>query len=334
MAFAARKQFLERARTRQSPADFSEITHEEIENEFDSYTTNQITMLAESTTSSEKLFQFLRTTKPSKENLSSLQIRRELDGLDQRFVFNTKNSPEQSDAIFSWFSDFEELCVFPASLKRSKGSKEAGSTGPVPRAIAQCIKLRKIDMSVKSRNANSRTFSGPFPVFLVDLPLLEELDLSGNKFDCEIPLRFLRWMIPRHGPYSRKIRLSDIEPGFTLPVNIGDLGSEFDAINLHYVSLTGSLPESIGRLTSVKELQFDSGSNFKGPLPESIGNLTNLTSLHLYGTGFTGPLPESLANLTNLKRLDLRENNFDPRPGAKGNNEWIRATFNIHPLCD
>ena len=80
MAFAARKQFLERARTRQSPADFSEITHEEIENEFDSYTTNQITMLAESTTSSEKLFQFLRTTKPSKENLSSLQIRRELDG--------------------------------------------------------------------------------------------------------------------------------------------------------------------------------------------------------------------------------------------------------------
>ncbi|XP_052483887.1 receptor-like protein 7 [Gossypium raimondii] len=49
-------------------------------------------------------------------------------------------------------------------------------------------------------------------------------------------------------------------------------------------------------------------TNFSGKLPESIGNLKFLTNLELSYCNFAGPIPSSIANLSQLVNLDLRLN--------------------------
>lgn len=66
----------------------------------------------------------------------------------------------------------------------------------------------------------------------------------------------------------------------------------------HYVH---EVPESIGNLTALKELNLSSRI---GILPETIGQLSNLRKLGLSGNELES-LPVSLARLTQLEELDL-----------------------------
>lgn len=71
------------------------------------------------------------------------------------------------------------------------------------------------------------------------------------------------------------------------------------------------LPEYIGSLTELKELNMDEGNgcDMNAKLPKSIGSLSKLEVLNLYGAAGEG-LPESLANLENLRELDLGRNGY------------------------
>lgn len=55
-----------------------------------------------------------------------------------------------------------------------------------------------------------------------------------------------------------------------------------------------------------------------GEIPEEIGNLVNLEELQLFGNKLHGSIPQSLGKLVNLKLLSLGEytggNNFNPEP--------------------
>nr|KYP54419.1 Putative disease resistance protein RGA3 [Cajanus cajan] len=69
-----------------------------------------------------------------------------------------------------------------------------------------------------------------------------------------------------------------------------------------YLSECSSLPEWVGDMTSLKELQI-SGNRELRSLPSSIGKLTNLSVLMIYNCSELTSLPSSIQYLTNLSEL-------------------------------
>jgi Leucine-rich repeat (LRR) protein len=79
------------------------------------------------------------------------------------------------------------------------------------------------------------------------------------------------------------------------------------------------LPQDIGFLTELKELNMDGGNGcvMNAKLPESVGSLSKLEILNLFGAqdpegneSLRVSLPESLANLDKLHELDLGRNGY------------------------
>jgi hypothetical protein len=75
------------------------------------------------------------------------------------------------------------------------------------------------------------------------------------------------------------------------------------------------LPESLGRLTQLKDLAL--GLNQLTALPEWLGRLTQLQKLYLFQNQLT-VLPEWLGRLTQLQRLDLSYNQLTALPESLG----------------
>ncbi|MEI7557485.1 MAG: hypothetical protein WCJ45_01145 [bacterium] len=70
-----------------------------------------------------------------------------------------------------------------------------------------------------------------------------------------------------------------------------------------------SLPESLGNLTSLGELNLY--NNALVVLPESFGNLTSLAYLYLNSNALAS-LPESLTQLSNLNYININNNAICP----------------------
>ena len=71
--------------------------------------------------------------------------------------------------------------------------------------------------------------------------------------------------------------------------------------------LKGELKESLGQLTSLKQLSLYN-NNLTGNIPTSLGTLDSLTNVYLYKNKFTGNIPSSLFDLKNLKELLFNSN--------------------------
>jgi leucine-rich repeat protein SHOC2 len=80
-----------------------------------------------------------------------------------------------------------------------------------------------------------------------------------------------------------------------------------------YGSRIHKLPESIGNLTDLVELNIN--DNSLDYLPESIGNLVNLSQLYVNFNKLT-KIPESIGKLTSLIRLDLSFNSLVDLPNS------------------
>ncbi|MBQ3189691.1 MAG: hypothetical protein IJB61_00325 [Bacteroides sp] len=106
-----------------------------------------------------------------------------------------------------------------------------------------------------------------------------------------------------------------------IPESIGNL-TELTELNFWYNrQLSGSIPESIGNLTELTELNLW-GNQLSGSIPENIDNLTSLIRLKLGSNQLTGSIPESIGNLTNLLNLDLSSNKLTGEiPKSIGNLE-------------
>ncbi|XP_059597289.1 receptor-like protein 7 isoform X2 [Vitis vinifera] len=85
--------------------------------------------------------------------------------------------------------------------------------------------------------------------------------------------------------------------------------SPLKVLYLAGTSYSGELPASMGKLSSLSELDISS-CNFTGLVPSSLGHLTQLSYLDLSYNFFSGPIPSFLANLTTLTYLSLTSNNF------------------------
>jgi len=72
--------------------------------------------------------------------------------------------------------------------------------------------------------------------------------------------------------------------------------------------LKGSLPASLGALSSVDQAQFCDRNDFQGSLPEELGQLTQLLDLGLhYNPRMWGALPSSLTKLQKMTALGIQQ---------------------------
>ncbi|PIM99233.1 Leucine-rich repeat protein [Handroanthus impetiginosus] len=100
---------------------------------------------------------------------------------------------------------------------------------------------------------------GSFPQKILEMPSLQNLDLSGN------------------------MQLSGSFPQFPR-------GGSLRTIVLTNTNFSGSLPDSISNLTMLSRLEL-SNCRFFGPIPPTIGTLTELTYLDISLNNFTGSIP-------------------------------------------
>lgn len=88
----------------------------------------------------------------------------------------------------------------------------------------------------------------------------------------------------------------------------------------------GTLPNSIGELTRLKELRI-SGNQLR-ELPDSIGNLSQLQRLWASGNRLRN-LPDSIGKLADLHHLDVHNNELEKLPDSIGNLAQLRE-LNLH----
>ena len=92
-------------------------------------------------------------------------------------------------------------------------------------------------------------------------------------------------------------------------VKLGETPNRLTRIVLHNKGLNGTVPESLGRLSGLTDLNL-STNELTGEIPDELGNLRNLRVLNLRTNELTGEIPDELGNLRNLKVLNLHSNNL------------------------
>ena len=162
--------------------------------------------------------------------------------------------------------------------------------------------LMNLSSSFSSLSLIGCNLQGKFPENIFHLPNLKSLNLAANS---ELNLYLPKFNRRNH------IELLDLRGtslSGSLPDSIGNLLS-LRYLYLSRTSFAGGLPISIGNLVSLKQLHLSSTSLFGG-LPNSIGNLVSLEGLMLDECNFTGIIPRSLGNFSQLNHLDLSMNQF------------------------
>ncbi|KAM3734621.1 hypothetical protein ACB098_10G029300 [Castanea mollissima] len=159
--------------------------------------------------------------------------------------------------------------------------------------------------SLKLLYLREADISSPVPHILANLSSLTNLDLGGCGLYGEFPSQIfklpnLQVLFVGHNP-----NLTGYLPEF-------HSHSPLQSLILVYTGFSGKLPDSIGNLKSLYELNIGA-CYFSGLIPTSLGNLTNLINLRLSTNNFGGQIPFSLANLTQLSHLDLSYNAFSPQ---------------------
>nr|QAS62460.1 LRR receptor-like serine/threonine-protein kinase EFR [Sedum alfredii] len=143
-------------------------------------------------------------------------------------------------------------------------------TGAVPATLGRCTKMEIMDIS---RNR----FSCELPnVFFTSFPNLRGCDMSGNSFTGKFPSMF--------------VKLS----------NLLFLAASFN-------NFTGEIPTQIGELLALEALGM-AGNYFEGNIPPLLGNLKSLKVLDLSSNRLSGVIPKELADITTLQNLNLSFN--------------------------
>eukprot|EP01041_Mallomonas_annulata_P004396 gene4396-8751_t len=85
--------------------------------------------------------------------------------------------------------------------------------------------------------------------------------------------------------------------------------NEIIYLDMHSFSLSGTIPSSIGQLSTLEGFDF-SNNQLNGPIPSSIGDLSALNRLAIHRNKLTGPIPSQLSQLQNIVSVSLYENSL------------------------
>ncbi|EXC37762.1 putative receptor protein kinase TMK1 [Morus notabilis] len=125
---------------------------------------------------------------------------------------------------------------------------------------------------------------GPVPEFLGALPSLAVLKLSYNRLTGEIPSSLRESLV-------QILWLNDQDgEGMSGSIDVITSMTVLTQVWLHGNKFTGKIPDNVGQLLSLKELNLN-GNNLVGPVPQSLVNM-ELERLDLSNNFLVGPIPE------------------------------------------
>ncbi|KAJ0080607.1 hypothetical protein Patl1_22323 [Pistacia atlantica] len=219
--------------------------------------------------------------------------------------------------------------------------------GSIPRSLVNCIMLEVLDLG-------NNKITDSFPYWLGDLPklqvlvlrfnnfygfergsskfngsfpMLRILDLSHNNFSGRLPTRLFENLkamanldeAKRELNYMGEDYYQDsvaiVVKGFE--IQLEKIVTTFTAIDLSNNSFYGEVPNSIGKLHSLRLLNLSQNS-LTGHIPLSLGNVTALEALDLSSNKLVGEIPSELVGLTFLAKLNLSQNHLEG-PIPRGN---------------
>ncbi len=229
--------------------------------------------------------------------------------------------------------------------------------GLLPRSLVNCRDLEILDVG------NNR-INDTFPYWLEGLPNLQVLvirsnrfhghignpttkfpfsslrilDLSNNEFSGLLPRKYFEYLkTMMDADQGREVGLTYMGEAYyqdSIMVTMKGMYIElerilivFTTIDLSNNTFRGEMPKIIGKLKSLKGLNF-SHNNLTGYITPSLGNLTNLEWLDLSSNKLIGEIPMSLVDLTSLAILNLSQNQLTgPIPSGRQFNTFTNDSY-------
>ena len=136
-------------------------------------------------------------------------------------------------------------------------------------------------------------------------------DRTAAQYDCSILISMLK-----HWKDSGSVTLQSTWPNWSVstPITQWDYvtfaNKRVEKIDLgrEDLKLKGNLPPQTGGLGALKSLRIASNPDLTGSIPVSLGELSSLETLNLYGNALSGSLPLELFDASKLKHLYLSHN--------------------------
>jgi Leucine-rich repeat (LRR) protein len=145
--------------------------------------------------------------------------------------------------------------------------------------------------------------SGPIPTSIANSTSLTSFIISQNYFVGHVPslgkLQDL-WQISMVENMLGENSTKDLE--FLIPLKNC---SKLLIVDIGYNNFGGSLPNSIGNLSTQLSQQYLGGNMISGKIPMEIGNLFGLTLLDMELNQHDGVIPSTLGMFQNMQMLDL-----------------------------
>nr|GMC81246.1 receptor-like protein kinase HAIKU2 [Ipomoea batatas] len=188
---------------------------------------------------------------------------------------------------------FDSVCGLESLEKLDLGANLL--YGRVTDHLRNCSRLEYLDLS-------NNSFSGEFPDLSV-LNQLKFLNLNATSLSGRFPWKSLENMTSL-GFLSLGDNVFEKSP---FPLEVLKLEKLY-WLYLTNASIEGEIPEGIGNLTLLENLQISQNSYLSGKIPDGITKLTRLWELELHENQLTGKIPVGFGNLTNLVYFDASAN--------------------------
>ncbi|KAL7218692.1 hypothetical protein ACSBR2_011875 [Camellia fascicularis] len=230
------------------------------------------------------------------------------------------------------YNDFNYSCI-PSEIGHLLGLTSLNFSssvfsGQIPSEISKLSKLVSIDLSfnVDSSNSGLKLEKPGLRSLLQNLTNLKVLHLNEVSISSKVPdtlanLTSLTTLVLEscglHGEfpisifYLPNLQVLDVSSNGYLTGHLLEFhpSSPLQDLMLSETSFSGKLPDSIGNLNFLNQLDF-SGCYFSGSLPASLGNLTRLNYVSLSSNKFNVGTLQLLGKLTELTDLDLSDLNL------------------------
>ncbi|KAL8485707.1 hypothetical protein ACS0TY_027837 [Phlomoides rotata] len=162
-----------------------------------------------------------------------------------------------------------------------------------------------------------------YPFWMETLLELQILVLRSKRFNVMID-------VMQNITNNDKVNIYDLYMKFVIKGSdrqVPKILETFTTIDMSENIFCGSIPESMGKLNSLRYLNL-SHNNLTRDIPSSIGNMTTLESLDLSSNQLHGEIPTQLTNLTFLTKFNLARNvRFVNCVGISPSN-WFDDKFN------